>query len=415
MKPSKVYIIVCVSLSTVSGLRAISLVDAHEGQSVWVINRNIGNVLDEISPYEPTALSNADAVGSVITISSSGIYRLSEELTNRVQINVDKVDLDLNGYGISLSAAASLGLTIQSDRKKIVVRNGYVENSAASPTGDGIYAVSASGDTISDVYLNNVNVFGFDMGINFEAQSGGFVKNCHVTDCNCADTNNAGFQANGSGVECFSFTNCVAFNNGHGFILTGFSNNVINNCVVSNSSGYGFIFQSTSENNVLNNCVVSDSVNHGFYFFGSSGYNVLNSCVASNVADRGFSFEANNNEVRECIASNCGTDGFYFSSATGNFLYECTASNCGTDGFYFSATAIGNLFDECTASNNVVYGFNFFSSAAQNFLDECTARDNTTGNYTGLPGNNAFRCRDVSGATVSWQDTAGTGGWIARG
>lgn len=374
--------------------KATSTVDPQPGQSVWEITGKIGTVLDELSPYKPIAISNANVFFDVIMITVPGKYRLSETLNYPVIIATDKVELDLNHYGISVSSVPVNGIEIADGIQKIVIHDGYIEG----PANSGCFGVYAQADatTISDIYLENIDVFGFYDGYYFSDNIGtGTIKNFFLNGCSSSNAVLAGIYM--LGLTDSVFNKCIMSGNGsRGFGIYSAKYNSFNLCVVNNS-GNGF-YLSGANNNNLYRCISGTNSDEGFYLVGSS-YNNFRKCVSSDNGANGYLLElANYNVFERCIA-----------------MHNSFSTALSAGGFKFTNGSVYNLFDQCVASGNNIFGF-FCPGAVSNynFLDECISRQNAT-NYSLSGPIYTFRCQDIATASAGWNDNAANTGWMARG
>ena len=184
----------------------------------------------------PTAITNANT-----TISQSGIYCVGEPITGMITIAASNVDLDLNNYRIAQ------GIVVSGAQSTITIKNGTVENDAAS---DGISVDPGS----SEITISNVIIRGAQRGLYFNTVSNSQVNYCslvqNTTGMQLEDSHNvvventyadqnvhAGFDLIASFTNCFS--DCKA-------LATGFSNDVaFNNTVAGfvSNNGFGNIFE----------------------------------------------------------------------------------------------------------------------------------------------------------------------------
>lgn len=228
------------------------------------------------------------------TISVAGSYYLTKPLSvttgNAITINADGVTLDLNGFGISSTAASATGaaILIDSGRRNITIAHGHV-----------VSGVVKSGD--------NYSGSGFAFGLSY---SGTAPANVRV-----ADISVSGVLTNG--------------------IDVGSDSTVVESCAVKTAGGVGISAQSIS------NATAQDCQSHGI-----SGYTVVNcygqstafghGIFAANAADcYGLSLYGNGVDVTT-TASNC-----YGSSDTGMGIEAYAATNCyghATDGQGMHAT-----------------------------------------------------------------------------
>jgi hypothetical protein len=198
-----------------------------------------------------------DAPGFPVTISVSGSYRLSSNLTvpdantTAIQINTDNVTIDLNGFSIlgpvvcsccptSCSPNNGSGVGITSSNSNITISNGIVRGFGTS----GISLIGAAG-RVEGVTASNNNQNGISIG-----GGPGIVSLCH---------------ANLNGMDGISGTGTVSnsaalFNGRHGFFWFGSATgNSSNSNGGSGFAGAGGVW--TSNEAFLNNSVGINAFN----------------------------------------------------------------------------------------------------------------------------------------------------------
>lgn len=250
-----------------AGIHAISSVNPQPGQSDWTVTSNIGVVLDEVTPYQPTEISDSDAVGSTVTISSPGIYRLSAPMTKLIVISASNVELDLNEYGVTVSGAV-IAITVGPGVSNVIVRNGYVTGTGGATTG--IYVDGFTGVT-SKVFIKSVRVSGFTNGIYMH---GNPLEVCEVTSCTANNNTTYGFLL----IDCdYSiFSHCTASGNATGFSIQ-INDTIFNNCTATaNTTGFRL---NGADRSLLENCVATNNTT-GFATISSGTNNMIQSCVA---------------------------------------------------------------------------------------------------------------------------------------
>lgn len=426
-KYQKICVKLCVTLSLLTlQMTGRPKVCPQTGQSSWQVARNIGTTLDEINRYKPTEISNDYNKEKMIHISEPGIYRLSETLNKKIMIKANQVKIDLNGYGIQVHEGGN-GITLSSNIHRVVIENGFIESIQDSPTDYGIYISANAAENISEIYLNNIKVIGFENGIHIEAKKGeiiildnpnllcelnifnirvlkansitipdGSISNCHITNCKCTKKGQHGFYINGpsNSLEYLSFVNCSAQNkNEHGFYINNIIASEFNHCTSSKNKASGFSIGNVSSI-IFETCKALENKN-GFHL-----------C------------ETKNSFFKHCFCSmaNANTEnsyGFFLNNASNNFFRKCDATNnkstFGSAYGFNGSNSTNNVFEKCTASNNKTNGF-YFNSSNNNLFEECTAINNGTtlsDNYSfGITTNNdRIHCKSkFYGLGFTWED-----------
>lgn len=336
------FVVTILSFIFVAGLYAISSVNPQPGQSDWAVTSNTGVVLDEVTPYQPTALSDSDAVGSVVTLSSPGIYRLSAPMTKRIVISASNVDLDLNEYGLSMSGSAT-AIKV-SGVSNVVIRNGYVDGPGMVDRNRGIM-VDGSSVATSKVFIRNIRVSGFFYGI-YMFGTGGTLEQCEVISCTTDSTQ-------------------------YGFTLIACDYSLLSHCSAASSNFAGFEIASTGDR--IENCTAVGSGSYGFNL--DMSFSVCSRCsVTSTLAGPTFNIEGTGNVFENCFASNSFDVGFYFKSNN-------------------------SLMENCMATLNVKGFSNSSVSPNSRLLQNCLATENSQGfEGSGF----AYQNRDITGGVFTW-------------
>ncbi len=297
--------------------------------------------LAQIEPRTP--ISSAP-----FTISSSGSYYLTTNLTvatgDAINITVNGVTLDLNGFTISSTAPSATGTAILfgGPRSNVAIYNGHiisgVTNTAAgvfSGAGFG-YGITSSGSSnlrVKDLSVAGVLFYGINLGVSSSTVVEGCAVNVagsygiiatSVSDSTAMNCGSVGINAN-------TMHNCTGQGVGSG---TGLSGAIINNGYgTSSGSGYGL------QANSANNC----------YGTSSSGYGLsattANNCSGTSSSGTGL----NATSVNNC----------YGTSSTANGLSATTANNCygsSSSGVGLFAQVITGCYGTSTSNTGLMAG-----------------------------------------------------------
>ncbi len=253
-------LLLCLSMR----LGTVSQINPQPGDSLWSIIQGLGLVADETLPGEPIPLSNADKVGGVITISSSGNYILAENITNgRVEITTSNISLMFNGRAIDLNSTEDI-VSIASGLQKITLCNGTVRNTSGTP-GAGIIV----GSGCSSVFIQNILAADCQHGIFFGGQEGAEVTDSAIIGCD--------MKSNDTGV-----------------LLKNSDNNLIANCRTLECKQCGVELRNSDANSVLQ-CQAIETKNsdaalsaQGFVAGGGIG-NLFQECIVKHSAKEGIS------------------------------------------------------------------------------------------------------------------------------
>jgi hypothetical protein len=128
-----------------------------------------------------------------------------------------------------------------------------------------------------------------------------------------------------------------------------------------------------------------ETVNGARAWYIQNGSLRLIGCVGRSFNFIGFDFEANNVLFQNCIAHNCGTDGFYVRGGSAGYLVNCTALANGSHGIHIP-TASGNVqvIVNCLLASNGGYGINHAGAAEAIVALANSFYNNTSGQTNGL-------------------------------
>ena len=323
--------------------------------------------LDQIEARTP--ISSAP-----FTINSSGSYYLTNNVSvgggDAIVINASGVNLDLNGFTISSTAASANGnaITIGSALRDVTVRNGAVVSgvtvTGSTFSGSGFSeGVAASGSSRS-VHISSVAVSGcLTEGINISGSNSSLVESCTVN------------VVGDEGIVASVVRNSTARNCGNDAILAD---------EVSDSDGAAIAGKGIYGNHAAQNCSgVSDS-NYGVVG------DVVQNCYGQSNTGTGLSGFT----VQSCHgASNAGT------GLNGVAITDSYASNNSTANPTITGTTIHNC-----------YGFN---SAAGPAISATYTVADSVGYSSGGNGINVISAKTVSNSYATAATTAGATGIAA--
>ena len=239
-------------------------------------------ILYNVTVCAPTPVLSAE------TISASGIYCLSQNMTGNCVISASGVSLDLNNYKVTGT------INVLPSQNQVTIKNGVVD---ANGGETGIWVEGNNvGITISNVTVKNANSDMNSTGIVFYSAQDVTIEKCtltqnsiglqlnssynvQVSDTVASSNMNAGFDLISSSTN--SFINCKA-------LSTGQNNAVIyNNEVVgfSSSNGYGNIFENCIANATQAlSTTDSNSTIAGFALLGSESCTKIIGCESANAS-----------------------------------------------------------------------------------------------------------------------------------
>lgn len=153
--------------------------------------------------------------------------------------------------------------------------------------------------------------------------------------------------------------------------------NLVSNCEISVSGGYGiYLFQ--SNNNVLDNNYIAN--NYAGISVLSSANNVLNNNNFLNNTDKSISLIYSNNNTLSNNSITYSIHGMFFKGANSNNLFN----NICTNNLYYGIilyTSEQNIIFNNTFSNNNIVGI-YLSASSNNSLTETTITSNGIGIYS---------------------------------
>ena len=166
---------------------------------------------------------------------------------------------------------------------------------------------------------------------------------------------------------------------GNGIWQQGSNGRAIDNIVTGGSGGIGGngILQQASNGTIINNVV--DSGGNGIQVTATANTNIIQNCIATNCGSNGFSMLTSYTvNVLECVANFNAVNGFDLSNSTGKGLIKaCVASQNVGCGFrdrststyaYMANSAEGNGFNPAASmllsTTDTNYGWSDFSSTS---------------------------------------------------
>jgi len=112
-----------------------------------------------------------------MTIIAPGSYHVLQNITGQVIVDADDVFIEMNGFTLIGEAGKDSVITINAEKKNIVIQNGHIIGN--DQTHPGILAKeSARALVLKDLHISNC-----DNGIHFVGLEGEEIKCCHVLDC----------------------------------------------------------------------------------------------------------------------------------------------------------------------------------------------------------------------------------------
>jgi len=226
-------------------------------------------VLEEIRQqvHNATAVYDSMVAGDTIATSAiggSGRYQLIENITKKIVIDTDDVDLNLAQHTISQTDATEDIITVESDQTRVAVYNGTIVSSNGPGTGTGITVK----DGTSAISIESIKVHTCGVGILLDGTSDNEVTECCVSDCDLIGST-TGMQllyADENVVQ-----HCTATSNKQaGFSLLHSEGNYFNHCQALKTSGnnttvVGFLSES-GDSNSFENCVVKKTTSSATAF-----------------------------------------------------------------------------------------------------------------------------------------------------
>jgi len=155
-------------------------INPQVGDSVWEIVSKIGLLLDSTASAAASTIPvfDTDAVDNVITLTIEGAnYRVAEQLTNRIVIAENEICLDLDCKKITLSDGTLDIITVESDKKRVKIFNGFLCNTF-SPTGTAAGILIEDGSSL--VKLKEISIEGCGNGVKLAGTDGNEVIACEL-------------------------------------------------------------------------------------------------------------------------------------------------------------------------------------------------------------------------------------------
>ena len=361
----------------------------------------IMKTLDQVEPRIPIP------GGAVpFTISIPGSYYLTGNRTAKIQVTVDLVTIDLNGFAVEIPLGPGSAVELPS-RNHVVVRNGRVSRifggaSASCTVEDvfskwGIYFTGASSTTVrrctigggfsietgANSVVEDCVVEGGGEGIRVGSHS--MVRRCRVTDagtgmivgarsivteCIISGATFSGVipYALDAGAEGVSISKTQVLRNGAGLPFVGIRlgpYGSASECVIVGNTASG-IEVTGGKSASITHCVISENGGNGI--IGSSEMLVANSRITNNSEDGIIA--GNNVLIQNCVVFANGGNGIEVGDGS-SIVDSVSAGHSTGSGFLLgglSRTSIRN----CVARGNSI-GINALNDT---LISHCTAIDN---------------------------------------
>lgn len=295
--------------------------------------------LHDVEPRTVINAANTPGNASALhVISQPGSYYLAGDLVNSttrhsIQITVDHVSIDLNGFSIRGTSASNSGIVTSGSRKNIAIRNGTIHGHGNSGISLGnavnvaISDIVASANSLTGVapgqraILSNVVCEGGNLGFNLS-----FAADSVLSRCVATNINGDGFGFTAARVI---FDQCVASGSINGFVLG--NQNQASSCISVGNSGYGVYV--TGSRAVLTDCVTESNSFSGYYVGGPGAR--LTRCTAANNGNAtatkysGILIDALNAEIAGCTAIGNGRAGFQLNLGRATIRDSIAVANAG--------------------------------------------------------------------------------------
>ncbi len=227
------------------------------------------NILTQASTDETVNASNEQDV-----LSSFGTYA---DLDYEINNGGTTVELQRDYYAYD-GTPVSIGIT---EDNKIIDGKGAVIDMAGAPSSIRIFDIDASGVTIKNLTIINVNFFAYGGAILFESGSNGTVENCNFINNTASDGSAICFMGSTGTVRNCNFTNnsCESYGGAIAFSYFGSTGTVTDCNFAYNSAKYGgaiaFAYDSTG---TVTNCnfTNNNTADYGGAVYFSSSGNVTN-------------------------------------------------------------------------------------------------------------------------------------------
>lgn len=257
--------------------------------------------------------------GSIIGFQTGIIVEASCKNIQLLKLIIKQCNTGINIYGLA-------GLITN-----ILLKDCFIDNNQS-----GVLAQTCNNINILNCYANNNSYTGNVAGFNFSNCSLGKIEDSGANSNSSSGGNAYGFELNNS--SDFIFINCDASQNGTGFMAISGYKNIFKDCIASDNTAIGFLFNAEYYDSILN----SFAKKNGTY--GISLIGTETSWIRAN-------------EVVEN-----GNYGIYlsgyssFNQIESNKLLENTYLGTGT-----------NLFVDASSINNVVANTHAYTRAGSNY------------------------------------------------
>lgn len=405
---------------------------ANNFNSTWtLIEANFDTVFDLLTASTMQDSCQAILISTPTTITASGSYCLSNNITGTIMVNAHNVVVDLNDYTVSN------GQIIINAKNNVTIKHGILSNALTGTCALSITGCSNS--IIEDLLIINPND-----GIQCGQSTNIIIKNCiisgaqkngidilgtvtalHIEDFEIINTSSNALYINGNVQDLFLQNGHIKFSNGiraeAGLLITnakfidlfvegtpaalfpmiflGTSNNFFFDTVHIADAGQGIRFSSLS-NSLLQHCVIKNiatplaSAGSAFRLDGGNNNQFID-CIAFSMVTTGSTtldaFKITN--VNNCIFKNCSvegvtgvngaTTGFNSSGSQRITIENCLVQNIITSsqatGFYTQSTNNVMILD-CIA--NVCSSYGYFSNGGANaIITNCIANGCTSDGF----------------------------------
>jgi len=242
-----------VSVFAYTGMTAKLFVESERFTRILPTDKAIGNTLDEVR------WSIGELILSSTIISNPGNYLLCHDLDAQIIIDSDDVFFNLNGYTVYDTSGNTPAFIINPNHKNIIIRNGSIKGIGKTSTASGIVIK----DGAHLVQVENVRIYGWNIGLEFDGASQNKVKACNIRNC-IFNSNNIGVYLDYAVKN--NFENCKATHCRYtSFELLNSDLNLFEECYVLETtngefgkSAIGFLSKD-GESNVFRECIVEGS------------------------------------------------------------------------------------------------------------------------------------------------------------
>lgn len=309
-----------------------------------------GNLTPPPGPIQPTdqVLINSQSGSIPVTISASGSYRLTSDLTgvagqHGIVITADDVTLDLNGFTLRGVPGSNSGIITPGTQSRVRISNGVLQDW----DGSGIQLGNSDHCVVTGVTIARSGDAGIDVG-----------EDASVIGCEVQDSSGHGIDSGDRAI----IRDCHASGNLSNGINTG-NSSIVSTCVASLNGGTGIaaiedarIIACVARGNLTlgiratNASVISETTaSYSPIGFDVNGAVSLTSCTAHICSDFGFLIGG------ASVVTNCtvrDSDGVAFTCGDGTKFQSCNVQNCGLTAFLIG----GRCFIEGCLATGSDYG-----------------------------------------------------------